>query len=801
MARAAHSLKAGRDASVLLHAAALPADARAAAVDGVVTECTASELRELLREGRVSSREVVAAFIRRNAQVGLTLGALAEECFAEALAAADAFDAAQAAARVGAAAAAAGITSAGPSAATQHAAAGGALAGVPLSVKEEYQQQGKRSTCGLARKAASPPCAEDGLLVALLKAAEGIPVVRSNLPQLVMSSETNNAVWGRCCNPWDVGRMPGGSSGGEGALIASRCSALGVGSDIAGSVRIPAMACGIAGFRPTPQRVSCVGFESVSAEEGGCEGQNLVLGAPGPMARCVDDLALVMQAWLPAQPVGAGATAGTVTAAARGAGGAGSAAAAAAADAATPALGLWDGDPTCPRMPFDMQVYRGAAKPAWLPLGSGYSEGRAAEAAAAAATAGVEQRAAAPGPAAAAASASSPAPPSGTDRAVPLRFGFYLTDGFFEPAVPCKRAVLEAADALRAAGHEVVEWDPRAHGVDLRAAGLAYGALVGADAMEKMRRVLGGEPQSDLYDRFALLGAIPDALGFRAGVAAALQWLGAGRWADIVRATGRRSMLDAWEWNRKRNFAKLQLVQGLMRDRIDVLLSPGLGVPAWLHGQVAELEWSTTYAWVWNYLQCPAGVLPVTRVQPQECDYYNGGTDLPRYQRDGIARAAAAAMAGAAGLPVGVHVSGLPLTEEVVLRGMRELEAALAAQRLQRRRARIARGITKGAQVEQEEEEWDPIRGCPEAVLQRTLRERERDGHGPQAALAALDAEAAARAAPSGGAAVVQGAAVGSTMPQSGSASAPAGASQLGAQRSGWARWWGSAQSLTRAIF
>jgi hypothetical protein len=390
---------------------------------------------------------------------------------------------------------------------------------------------------------------------------------------------------------------------------------------------------------------------------------------------------------------------------------------------------------------------------------------------------------------------------------VPLRFGFYLSDGFFEPAVPCKRAVLEAADALRAAGHEVLEWDPRAHGVDLRAAGLAYGALVGADAMEEMRRVLGGEPQSGLYDRFALLAAIPDALGIRAGVTAALQWLGAGRWADIVRATGRRSMLDAWEWNRKRNFAKLQLVQGLMRDRIDVLLSPGLGVPAWLHGQVAELEWSTTYAWVWNYLQCPAGVLPVTRVQPQECDYYAGGTDLPRYQCDGIARAAAAAMAGAAGLPVGVHVSGLPLTEEVVLRGMRELEAALAGQRLHRRRARIASsgalpagGLT-GAQAEREEEEWDPIRGCPEAVLQRTLRERERQGHGLKAALAALDAEAAANAAPTGGVAAEQATAAGGKMPPSGGGSTAAGASQLGAQRSGWAWWWGSVQSLARAIF
>lgn len=78
----------------------------------------------------------------------------------------------------------------------------------------------------------------DAVIVKTLKDAGAIPIVRSNVPQLLMLPESDNALFGNAVNPWDPTRTPGGSSGGEGALIAARCSPLGVGTDIGGSIRI-----------------------------------------------------------------------------------------------------------------------------------------------------------------------------------------------------------------------------------------------------------------------------------------------------------------------------------------------------------------------------------------------------------------------------------------------------------------------------------------------------------------------------------------------------------------------------------
>ena len=77
----------------------------------------------------------------------------------------------------------------------------------------------------------------ESLIIRCLVEAGAIPFITSNIPQCLMLPESVNRVWGRCENPYDVGRTPGGSSGGEAALIAARCSPLGIGSDIGGSIR------------------------------------------------------------------------------------------------------------------------------------------------------------------------------------------------------------------------------------------------------------------------------------------------------------------------------------------------------------------------------------------------------------------------------------------------------------------------------------------------------------------------------------------------------------------------------------
>lgn len=81
---------------------------------------------------------------------------------------------------------------------------------------------------------------EDGLTIKLIKLAGGIPFVKTNIPQLGMSFESANRIYGVTLNPWDKTRYPGGSSGGEAVCVATRCSPLGIGSDLGGSIRSPA---------------------------------------------------------------------------------------------------------------------------------------------------------------------------------------------------------------------------------------------------------------------------------------------------------------------------------------------------------------------------------------------------------------------------------------------------------------------------------------------------------------------------------------------------------------------------------
>jgi Asp-tRNA(Asn)/Glu-tRNA(Gln) amidotransferase A subunit family amidase len=111
----------------------------------------------------------------------------------------------------------------------------------------------------------------------------------TNTPELLMAWETDNLLYGRTNNPWDVSRTPGGSSGGEAAAIASGCSAGGVGSDGGGSIRVPAHFSGICGLKPTPGRIPASGHFPASA------GPFALLGVVGPMARTMADLKVLFE--------------------------------------------------------------------------------------------------------------------------------------------------------------------------------------------------------------------------------------------------------------------------------------------------------------------------------------------------------------------------------------------------------------------------------------------------------------------------------------------------------------------------
>src|ERR1700730_17113290 len=162
----------------------------------------------------------------------------------------------------------------------------GPLHGVPLTIKDTIETAGLRTTSGSAVRAAHVP-QSDAPAVARLKAAGAIILGKTNTAEMAMDYTADNPVFGRTNNPHDLSRTPGGSSGGQAAAIASGMSPRGLGSDLAGSIRIPAHFCGIAGRKPETARVPGAGQfpESIGPYSLG--------SAIGPMAHCVEDLQLL----------------------------------------------------------------------------------------------------------------------------------------------------------------------------------------------------------------------------------------------------------------------------------------------------------------------------------------------------------------------------------------------------------------------------------------------------------------------------------------------------------------------------
>jgi Asp-tRNA(Asn)/Glu-tRNA(Gln) amidotransferase A subunit family amidase len=177
----------------------------------------------------------------------------------------------------------------------------GALHGVPLSIKSSIDVAGHRCDAG-ARLRAGYIASEDAPLVARLRAAGAVILGVTNTPELLMAWETDNLLYGRTNNPWDLTRTAGGSSGGEAAAIAAGLSAGGVGSDGGGSIRVPAHFCGICGLKPTPGRIPSTGHYPKAG------GPFALIGVVGPMARTIEDVRTlfeVMAGWDDGDPCSA----------------------------------------------------------------------------------------------------------------------------------------------------------------------------------------------------------------------------------------------------------------------------------------------------------------------------------------------------------------------------------------------------------------------------------------------------------------------------------------------------------------
>ena len=159
----------------------------------------------------------------------------------------------------------------------------GALHGVPISLKDNLWTTGDRTTSGSRLLAEFVP-SEDAPSVAALRASGAIFVGRTNLPEFAWRGSTDNPLFGESRNPWDLTRTPGGSTGGGAAAVAAGLAPLALGSDGAGSIRIPASFCGLVGLKPTFGRVPMYP----------AAGGNELVGHVCPLARTVRDAALMM---------------------------------------------------------------------------------------------------------------------------------------------------------------------------------------------------------------------------------------------------------------------------------------------------------------------------------------------------------------------------------------------------------------------------------------------------------------------------------------------------------------------------
>jgi Asp-tRNA(Asn)/Glu-tRNA(Gln) amidotransferase A subunit family amidase len=164
----------------------------------------------------------------------------------------------------------------------------GPLHGLPVTVKSCIATAGYRCEIGSLLHEGEAP-REDAAAVARLRAAGALILGTTNCPEFLMAYETDNRLHGRTNNPWDMERTPGGSSGGEAAAIAAGLSSGGIGSDSGGSVRVPAHFTGICSLKPTPGRIPGRGHLPP------CVGPFSTLGAIGPMARTMGDVALIFR--------------------------------------------------------------------------------------------------------------------------------------------------------------------------------------------------------------------------------------------------------------------------------------------------------------------------------------------------------------------------------------------------------------------------------------------------------------------------------------------------------------------------
>jgi fatty acid amide hydrolase len=495
----------------------------------------ATELSSMLARREVSAREVLQAHLGRIDAVDSRIHAFTEVLRDRALADAEASDARRA-----------------------RGEARGPLDGVPVSVKECFDVEGRATTLGIPAWR-DRIAGRDAAMITALREAGAVVLGRTNLSQTMLYVEARNPVYGQTANPWSLGHSPGGSSGGEGAAIASGMSPLGVGTDIGGSIRTPAHFCGIAGLKPTLDRLPMKGYHTVLA------GQETVRGMGGPLARTTGDLALFFRALDPRR--------------------------------------LAALDPRVPPLAWE--------EPASVRVES-------------------------------------------------MRVGMYVDDGVLAASHAVARGVERAAEALRQRGASVSSFAPP----DVRGMLSSYLGGLSADGGAGLVAALAGGEVDPVLEPLRRMAAVPARA--RRLLALAAHGLRQGNLALMLDAMGDKTVGELWRITDRLRTYRTVLVEAMERAGVDILICPAFATPAMQHGGSRNFTLASSYSILFNATQLPAGVVPVTRVRPDETRRARA-SDL-------LVKQAARVDAASQGLPVGVQVVGRAWKDHEVLAAMGAIE-------------------------------------------------------------------------------------------------------------------------------
>ncbi|XP_063283823.1 vitamin D3 hydroxylase-associated protein-like isoform X2 [Pelobates fuscus] len=440
----------------------------------------------------------------------------------------------------------------------------GLLYGVPISLKDHVGYKGHSSHCGLVHFLEILE-KEDSNIVKVLKKQGAIPFVKTNIPQSMINFDCSNSIYGQTVNPHNHKKTCGGSSGGEGALIAAGGAILGVGSDVLGSIRIPCSFCGVCGLKPSGNRLSPQGFSSPVS------GMSSAIMMPGPMARDVDSLALFMKAVL--------------------------------------CDDMFQLDPHVPPLPFKDEVYNSSKR---------------------------------------------------------LTIGFYDTDGYFMSSPAMRRAIQETKTLLEEKGHKLVPFTPPRMEYALNELCIrGFFADGGTTFLDKFK--------VDIVDpnlkQQILLYKIPT---LAKKIMSFFMRPVFPRIANHINAhCGVGSVKELWKHNTAIQEYRGQYLAEWRKLGLDALLCPILG-PAFNIGCPGKLFAGFSFTMLFNILDFPAGIVPVTTVtseDEEELKNYKG------YYNDPWDKEVIKGMEDGVGLPVSVQCVALKWQEEQCLRLMKEVES------------------------------------------------------------------------------------------------------------------------------